>query len=224
MTALREISDRTASELRRHSEFYHGIDPAEYASSSFGYDQMLFSHAYPYVEPVRRMIGAPIKMVDEVVGGPRWSVPTPSSLTGFMNLLSVISVGVDATTATPGWLDDQERIDRLTGYDKYETPDWDGYGANPISSETRLAARNFLDCLPRSFQNPDIAPGSDGTIALEWAFNDGPLRKLFIDIGPGALWRGYWRRASGDVGNLAPLKMDRDLRFSLARLARQLSA
>jgi hypothetical protein len=88
--------------------------------------------------------------------------------------------------------------DALVGYERYVTGNWDGYGADPITSTTLAAARSFLQMLPPMFGEPDIAPGADGTIGLEWAFNNRPLRKLFIDIGPGPVWSGYWRRATGE--------------------------
>ncbi len=88
--------------------------------------------------------------------------------------------------------------DPLAGYNRYSIPNWDGYGAKAITLETIAAARRFIRDLPETFGDPDVAPGADGTVGLEWSFRNHPLRKLFIDIGPGNQWSGYWRRASGE--------------------------
>ena len=51
-------------------------------------------------------------------------------------------------------------------YEKYNSPDWDGYGAEPISPETVKLGRAIYDLL--NGQRPDDAPGGDGSIAFEW--------------------------------------------------------
>lgn len=110
----------------------------------------------------------------------------PASNTG------AIAVPADATS------------DPLTGYSRYSIPNWDGYGAKAITSETITAAKRFLRDLPETLGEPDIAPGADGTIGLEWSFRNRTLRKLFIDIGPGNQWSGYWRRSTGEKRTLPP--------------------
>jgi hypothetical protein len=97
--------------------------------------------------------------------------------------------------------------DPLRGYERYSVPNWDGYDAEPISAETISAARSFLKMLPTRLGSPDIAPGSDGTIGFEWIFEDQKTRKLFIDIGPGRVWSGYWRKNSGANKTLAAKKI-----------------
>jgi hypothetical protein len=47
-------------------------------------------------------------------------------------------------------------------------PNWDGYGARPISEAVAERARSFLDNLPSSLPAPDIVPESDGDLAIEW--------------------------------------------------------
>ena len=103
----------------------------------------------------------------------------------------------------------QKTSDLLAGYEEYERADWDGYGAEPISAETIDAARSFLTskCL-RTLGQPEISPGSDGTIGLEWVRDTGPFRKLFIDIGPGKIWHAYWRLADGRTDKLRSQKLD----------------
>ena len=102
----------------------------------------------------------------------------------------------------------QKTSDLLAGYEEYERADWDGYGAEPISAETIDAARSFLQRVPRTLGQPEISPGSDGTIGLEWVRDTGPFRKLFIDIGPGKIWHAYWRLADGRTDKLRSQKLD----------------
>jgi hypothetical protein len=60
-------------------------------------------------------------------------------------------------------------------------PNWDGYGARPISAETAIRARYFLDDLPSSLPAPDIVPETDGELAIEWSL--GPRRVFSVSIG-----------------------------------------
>lgn len=78
--------------------------------------------------------------------------------------------------------------DLLAGYERYAEANWDCCGAEPITPETVEAAGQFLGMLPDALGKPHISPGSDGTIGLEWVLADGPLRKLYIDVGPGRVW------------------------------------
>jgi hypothetical protein len=90
----------------------------------------------------------------------------------------------------------------LADYDAYSVDDWDGYDALPITTETLHAARSILKSLPKTLGDPVCSPGADGSIAFEWIKDTGPLRKLFIDIGPGRTWKAYWRLANGKIGNI----------------------
>ncbi len=111
----------------------------------------------------------------------------------------------------------------LAGYEEYSKPNWDLYGAVPITAETIGATRWFLTILPIMLGEPHISPGADGTIGLEWVLTDQPLRKLFIDIGPSYVWGGYWRRASGERDTIAPKPIDVSTEAELVELFRRLS-
>ncbi|MGH8604027.1 MAG: hypothetical protein ACREXR_15025 [Gammaproteobacteria bacterium] len=63
----------------------------------------------------------------------------------------------------------------------YSRPDWDGYGARPISRAVQARARAFLDALPMWLPAPDIVPESDGEIAIEWDVE--PNRIFSVSIG-----------------------------------------
>jgi hypothetical protein len=90
------------------------------------------------------------------------------------------------------------------GYERYNQRNWDGYDAEPITSETVSFAKIILEMLPKTFGEPDIAPGADGTIGLEWIPEAGPLEKLFLDVGPGKTWRAYWTKRDGTFDRIMP--------------------
>ncbi len=116
--------------------------------------------------------------------------------------------------------------DPLADYEKkYSKPNWDFYGAEPIIAETIEAARYVLEILPTTFGAPHISPGADGTIGLEWVFNDDRrLRKLYLDIGPSYTWKGFWRIASGEHQTILPKPIDLKTEAELAALFNRLTA
>jgi hypothetical protein len=122
-------------------------------------------------------------------------------------------------------LNDSQQQDTLTSrFSRYNKANWDGYGAAPITPETIRAARRFLRMLPSVFGEPEMAPGSDGIIAMEWLFEDEhPLRKLFIDVGPGNVWSVYFRRADGKKGTMPEEPITADTKIKLEALFAQLS-
>lgn len=48
-------------------------------------------------------------------------------------------------------------------------PDWDGYGAAPVSAHVVWAAERFLSAIPEAWPSPEIAADPDGEISFEWA-------------------------------------------------------
>jgi hypothetical protein len=57
-------------------------------------------------------------------------------------------------------------------YNSNNSSGWDGYDAHPISIDSTLAARNFLQSLPDWVMPPDVVPEPTGDIAFEWSKND----------------------------------------------------
>lgn len=53
-------------------------------------------------------------------------------------------------------------------YDQCHEPNWDGYGAPPISQDTYREAYRFLESLPWGTTKPTVGAESDGHLTLEW--------------------------------------------------------
>jgi hypothetical protein len=116
--------------------------------------------------------------------------------------------------------------DPLEGYEQYQIEDWDGFGAEPITASTLACARRLMQVIPTSLGYPDIAPAADGTIALEWIPDDAThkLDKLFLDIGPGEVWRAYWMLRTGQFGRLPQAGFSEASKTVLELLFNDLSA
>jgi hypothetical protein len=50
---------------------------------------------------------------------------------------------------------------------------WDGYGALPISDETKKNALGILSYLETATRAPEITPNPNGTLSLEWETSQG---------------------------------------------------
>jgi hypothetical protein len=114
--------------------------------------------------------------------------------------------------------------DPFESFGKYTSPNWDGYGAEPIAPETLDAARSLYAMLPNELAYPDIAPSADSTIGFEWVRTTGPMKKLFIDIGPNETWRAYWRKTSGLKKVYPPQKLRDSTKTKLVELVREATA
>jgi len=73
-------------------------------------------------------------------------------------------------------------------YNLYQTfissrePNWDGYGALPVSNMTFRLAKQFLNCLPLGTPEPSFGTEPDGHITFEWHKS---LRKtLSVSVSP----------------------------------------
>ena len=49
-----------------------------------------------------------------------------------------------------------------------KSANWDGYGARPVSTQTYMLARKFLEALPLGSPSPSIGADPDGDITCEW--------------------------------------------------------
>jgi hypothetical protein len=126
-------------------------------------------------------------------------------------------------TAVLDQTSDNQALDALASYESLSEPNWDGYGAQPISRETLDYARRLIEIMPQTFGPPDVAPSGDGSIALEWVPEAGPIHKLFLDIGPGEEGRAYWKRRNGKFDRLPGAGFTADTKRLLRELFDSLS-
>ncbi len=154
-------------------------------------------------------------------------IESPVARSGGDSLARIYALVSSAPSATPlaALVGSVESIDNdpLASYEMLNERDWDGYGAEPISAETLRYARQLLAVMPETLGPPDIAPGADGSIALEWVHDAGPLHKLFLDIGPGEEWRAYWKRRNDEFGRLPGAGFSSDTMHILLKLFEDLS-
>lgn len=64
-------------------------------------------------------------------------------------------------------------------------PDWDGYGASPISRASYRNASKLLQSLPLGVPNPSMGVDPDGEVTIEWFGS--PNRTLSISVSPDGL-------------------------------------
>jgi hypothetical protein len=62
-----------------------------------------------------------------------------------------------------------------------QLPDWDGYGAEAVSEESKCRAQYVVDLLPYRLPPPEPVPDSEGEIALSWDFGRG--RVFTVSVG-----------------------------------------
>lgn len=67
-------------------------------------------------------------------------------------------------------------------YQECQKPNWDGYGALPVSYATFRTAEAFLDSLPLGTPAPAIGAEADGQLTIEWY--QSPQEQLSISISP----------------------------------------
>jgi hypothetical protein len=133
-----------------------------------------------------------------------------------------VATDIDILTYIRAFLDNPV-VDPLDGYDQYNRPNWDGFGAEPITPKTLHYARQMREMLPDAFGEPHIAPGADGSIGFYWSVDRGLIRSLCIDLGPGEKWRAYWQLRNGGFDNLPSRQVDHTTRSNLAFLFETLS-
>lgn len=66
--------------------------------------------------------------------------------------------------------------------DECRTPNWDGYGAEPVSTDTYRLAYCFLEALPLGTPAPSVGAEPDGHLTLEWYRS--PYRTLSVSVSP----------------------------------------
>ena len=74
----------------------------------------------------------------------------------------------------------------LKGFEQFTTPGWDGDEAKAVSKKDLIFARTLLEqTAPYLPSAPDAAPGTDGSICMEWiASGPSGRKKVFVDVTP----------------------------------------
>ena len=75
----------------------------------------------------------------------------------------------------------------LKGFEQFTAPEWDGDEAQAVSKKDLKFARALLEQIaPYLPGAPDAAPGTDGSVCMEWIAS-GSLgqKKVFVDVTPG---------------------------------------
>ena len=72
-------------------------------------------------------------------------------------------------------------IDELGSvWDECRVPNWDGYGAIPVSQDTLRNAYVLLESLPAGFPAPSIGAEADGALTFDWYRS--PRRTVSVSI------------------------------------------
>ena len=89
-------------------------------------------------------------------------------------------------SATPAGASFDRRLWELQeAVDEASLPNWDGYGATPVTREAFEAAIAFSQALPTTWPSPEIAADPDGEITFEWS--RGPQMVFAVSFGGGDL-------------------------------------
>ena len=78
-------------------------------------------------------------------------------------------------------------------WQRCQQPNWDGEGAQAISTETHEVARRLLESLPSDMPLPSISAEPDGQLNFEWY--QAPRRLLSVSISSGGTL--YWAALIG---------------------------
>jgi hypothetical protein len=67
-------------------------------------------------------------------------------------------------------------------WEECRRPNWDGYGAQPVSQDTLRNAYVLIESLPLGCPGPSIGAEPDGELTLEWHCS--PRRTLSVSVTP----------------------------------------
>lgn len=59
-------------------------------------------------------------------------------------------------------------LDLAAVYEDCRTHDWDGAGAEPVSTKTLEKAQEFLSALPSDIPDPEVGSDPDGEVSFDW--------------------------------------------------------
>jgi len=125
----------------------------------------------------------------------------------------------DAFSGSTVSLTSGESLRRIAeAYEEAAVPNWDGYGAAPVSAAARAWAEFVVSLLPTTLPPPEVAPDPDGELTLEWY--RGPGRVFAFSIRPdGRLsYAGMFGRATSHGTEFLENELPRAITRNLARL------
>lgn len=67
-------------------------------------------------------------------------------------------------------------------FEKCNQPNWDGYFGLPVSFETYLKAKQFIESFPTALHAPEVSVDPDGEISFEWY--QAPRKVFSVSVGP----------------------------------------
>jgi hypothetical protein len=70
---------------------------------------------------------------------------------------------------------------------KCSSAGWDGYDAEPVSDESKIAALQLIEVLPEFILAPDVTPLPNGEIAFEWRVR----HEIYFTISVSGVSLGY---------------------------------
>jgi hypothetical protein len=79
-------------------------------------------------------------------------------------------------------LDNVLRDELATVWEECRSPNWDGFGALPVTADALQNAYRLLEGLPPDIPAPSIGAEPDGELTLEW--HRSPRRTLSVSISP----------------------------------------
>src|SRR4051794_35405727 len=65
---------------------------------------------------------------------------------------------------------------------EHSDPDWNGEGADPVSSLAVDRATAFIRALPRALPMPEVAPEPDGSISLDWIHSRSRIFSISVGV------------------------------------------
>lgn len=74
------------------------------------------------------------------------------------------------------------------------SPNWDGYGAKPVSLRSKENAQRLVDLLPVDLPEPQAVADPDGHIALWWDFGRDRVLTISVDESEVASYAGIFGR------------------------------
>jgi hypothetical protein len=74
-------------------------------------------------------------------------------------------------------------LDKLySTFEECSQPNWDGYSALPVSYETYIKAKQFIESFPTALRSPEVSVDPDGEISFEWY--QAPRKVFSVSVGP----------------------------------------